>query len=329
VPTLATPWFIPAGGVPATELQMAGAEVEFFDSQFDLQRNIALIEDAIQKGVDGICQFPMDSAGLVPVVDQAWEAGIPHFSIDTDVFSDNVIHRATMDQWKKGEIAGEIMVETAEALDKQLNVYIVHGAESYPTVVLDRVDGFLAQVEGHPLITTTLGPDTAHMDEPAMNAIVDTFPAHPELNAIYGTGAMFSGKKAALLELGRWHPVGHPDHVVVVGQDGDPTALELIRENFADGVASNSSWAIGDLVAKAVINYVIFGESVPRLIELPAHAITPENVDISPYGGPKRWGDMVLEEPDVMKWPSVILEMEEFGMPTPTYQEYREMMGCD
>jgi len=71
-------------------------------------------------------------------------------------------------------------------------------------------------VAGHPLITVTQGPPTEARDELAMNAIMDAFPTHPELNAIYLNGGMFDGTIQALKALDRYYPIGDPRHVVWV-----------------------------------------------------------------------------------------------------------------
>ena len=36
-----------------------------------------LVDDMIQRGVDAICIHPIDSNGIVPALERAWEAGIP------------------------------------------------------------------------------------------------------------------------------------------------------------------------------------------------------------------------------------------------------------
>lgn len=38
---------------------------------------VRLVEDMIQKGVDAICIHPVDSNGIVPALEKAWNAGIP------------------------------------------------------------------------------------------------------------------------------------------------------------------------------------------------------------------------------------------------------------
>lgn len=38
---------------------------------------VRLVEDMIQKGVDAICIHPVDSNGIVPALEKAWDAGIP------------------------------------------------------------------------------------------------------------------------------------------------------------------------------------------------------------------------------------------------------------
>jgi len=183
--------------------------------------------------------------------------------------------------------------------------------------------------DGDPPITVTQVQGES-LEDVTLTAIMDAFPARPELNAIYIDNCMYEGSGMAMKNLGRYYPVGHPEHIVWIGQDDTPAALAALRENTIDAVAVNSPWAIGDACGKAVLNYVVLGKPLPGeatpygkdLYFGMEEPLTPETVEISPYGGPCRWGDMFAKVADPAGWP--ILDLTEWGMPTPTYQELLE-----
>jgi len=308
-------WVI-ANKVCDSQLRRAGAEVTSHDASWNLERQVAIVEDVIQQRPDAILLYAIDTAGTGPVVDKAGQAGIPVFSVDIPTDSDYVTMLASYDQYQKGKLCGERMVEIAETMGKHLYVHHILCPQSFEVCVL-RADGFNDAVEDSPLVSQPITSAGEALDELAMNAILDTFPSHPEINAVYIEGAMYDGTKMALKELGRWYPIGNPEHVVWVAQDETPTACESLRTSYLDGCGINSCWALGDLTAKGVLWNVCLGQSIPKEILLPAAMVTPENLDISPYGEPMRWGDMLMDVPDISTWP--ILDMEKYGMSVPYF----------
>jgi ABC-type sugar transport system substrate-binding protein len=315
---LAMPYWYAVHMVCLGQLERSGADVTLLNADFSLDKQISNIDDLITKRVDAIAGMSLDSAGIVPAIDRAWEAGIPYFVFTVKAWSDNVVFYSGPDPEQEGGTAGRLMVEIAERTGKQLNVYEIPCPQGMEICQL-RKSSFEEAIAGCPLITLMVSTATTESEDKVMNAILDAFPTHPELNALHTSGSNI-GAIQALKTLGRWVEIGQPNHVVWVGLDDQPPACEAIRENKLDGCTSNSAWASGDLDAKALLTYVCLGQSVPKEILIPVTPVTLENIDISPYGGPCRWGEMNLIEEDPRLWP--ILGVEFLGMPTPTYQPH-------
>ena len=299
-------------------LQRSGANCELHDPNNTLDTQISQMEDSIAKNVDAIVLFATDSAGMAPVTDRAGEAGIPVFCFDIEVYSDAVVHRTTYDNADKGALGAQALVDAAERMNVDLNLYQVVSLVDIQSCA-SRQEGFEAAIAGNPLVASVIKSPVSDTPDDAMNAIADTLPAHPELNAIYLNCGDADSAKMGLTNLGRLHDLDHPDHVIVVVQDGFPSALAGLREDWVDGCPINSPWAIGDIVSKAVLTNICQGKTVPALVEIPLELITKANVDTSPYGGPMRWGDMIEANPDPTIWP--ILDTEQFsGIAIPSYK---------
>jgi len=299
-----------------TQLRMAGAEVTSYNPRWNLERQVAIIEDVIQQHPDAIILYAVDTYGIGPVVDKAVQAGIPVFAVDILVDSDYLTMTATYDQYDMGYTVGEYFMDIAKKRDKHLAVLELLCPMSFEICVM-RSEGFNDAVKDSPLVSVEIQSPSEANDELQMNAILDALPAHPDINAIYQDGGGPDGTIRALKQLGRWYPIGNPKHVVL--NIGDATALtsDAIRTTYCDGSGLNSPWAMADITAKGVLWNICLGQSVPKEIVLPADMVTPENVDISPYGGPMRYGDMLEAVPDITTWP--ILDMEKYGMPTPHF----------
>jgi ABC-type sugar transport system substrate-binding protein len=106
-----------------SQLKMAGCEASIQNPEVNLEQQIAIMEDAITNNVDGICLYPVDTAGTGPIVDTAWDNGIPTFVMDTECDSDNVVAFHSFDALEKCRIVGRAMIDYAEANNVNFKVY--------------------------------------------------------------------------------------------------------------------------------------------------------------------------------------------------------------
>jgi len=306
-----TSWYY----VVITQLQMSGANVSPKSADANLGQQVAIMEDLIEKGTDGIVLMTCDEPGITPVASQVAEAGIPLIAIDTPNGGYETVF-CGCDNYYNGVVGGEVMVEIAERMNTQLNVLELWCPMGFPFCTLGS-QGFNDIVAESPLVTVVQQAACEAVDEQAMNTIMDAFPAKPDLNAIYTVGGMNYGTIQALKAIDRYVPIGDPKHIVWCGECGLPSGLEAVRDKIMDGGFAYDWWAAGDAAPKALMTLVCLGESVPEFINVGSEELTLENIDEAPYGEPMRGGDMVFYEEDRTLWP--ILDLSEIGLPTPTY----------
>ena len=72
----ANPYFIEVYNGFETKCQELGITTQLLDSKYDVATQVSFVEDAVQRGVDGIMISPLDENALKTVVDQAKEKGI-------------------------------------------------------------------------------------------------------------------------------------------------------------------------------------------------------------------------------------------------------------
>jgi len=302
------------------QLKYSGAHVDGYSANSKLENQIATFEDLITRKVDGIICMPMDSSGMAPVAEKAAAAGIPVFTADNTIRSDCVVTNVSYDQVRKGELGAEIMLRTAQEMDEHLVVYHLRCPQAAQTCY-ERYVGWcnvIPEGEENEWISVILAPDCEAMDEPAMIAVMDALPTHPEINAVFSGGGMYDGIIQALQNLGRYYPIGDPNHVVFVGNEEFPSVCKALREGYMDGLATNSCYAVADGGVKQMLWTVCLGQTVPKTVLLPMLEVNQDNVSISPFGAPGRWGDMLGIEPNPQLWP--ILDMTDYGIMTPTYR---------
>jgi ribose transport system substrate-binding protein len=89
----------------------AGGQVILVDSQNDIAKQIADIEDLLAQEIDYLVINPVDEAGIVAAVEAANEAGVPVFTIDRASGGGEVQVHVGFDNYKAGYDAGLYIAE--------------------------------------------------------------------------------------------------------------------------------------------------------------------------------------------------------------------------
>ncbi len=219
--------------------------------EFDLGKQSAQIEDFITRKVDAIVVVPVDSRGIGPAIRKANEAKIPVFTSDIAAQEGDVVCHIASDNVAGGRLAGEFI---AKALGGKGTLAII----GQPTVtsVMDRVQGFREAVAKHPGMSIVTEVNGEGVRDKAMQAASDVLQANPGLAGIFGINDDSAlGTLDAVRQFKR-------DHIVIVGYDATPPAVDAIRKGtalkadvvqFPDKIGANTIERIRDHFAgKAV-----------------------------------------------------------------------------
>ena len=116
--------------------------------QDNIEEQIRIVEDLMQRGVDGIAIHPSDSNGIVPIVEKAIAKGIPVISIGTPANTDKTLCRTGVDYKETGIAVGKWI---AEKLNGKGDIIIIEGPPQ-ATNAHERDDGIREALEKY-------GPD--------------------------------------------------------------------------------------------------------------------------------------------------------------------------
>lgn len=97
-----------------------------------------LVDDMIQRGVDAICIHPVDSNGIVPALERAWDAGIPVLVQGTKANTDRIFGWYGTKYYDQAVMLGEYI---AEALNYKGNIIYLPGPPQAQNSQ-DRTQGF-------------------------------------------------------------------------------------------------------------------------------------------------------------------------------------------
>ncbi|NOQ97032.1 MAG: substrate-binding domain-containing protein, partial [Calditrichae bacterium] len=151
--TLNNPFFIDMqrGAEDAAKKLGVTLLVQAAEREVDVEKQMQIIENLIQRGVDVLCITPSGSKEIIPAIVKANKADIPVLIVDTRVDSISLIEAGGKittfigsDNFDGGRIAGEYIVNS---LDGKGEVAILEGIPGHETGDA-RMNGFHKALEG-------------------------------------------------------------------------------------------------------------------------------------------------------------------------------------
>lgn len=229
-----------------------GVELLVSIADQDLNKQVAQVEDFVNKQVDAVIISPVDSDGVTGAIKKAQQANIPVVTIDIPANNVEVNSHVATDNLAGGKIAAEAM---SQFLDGKGQVGLI----TYPEVqsVRDRIDGFKQGAAKHPdmkIVKETPGRDR----QAAKAAAEDMLTSVPTLAGIFGFGDdMALAATQAVSDAN--------SKAVVVGFDGMDEALKSVdADNAFKAVVMQYPAKMGDQALANAID-LVNGKTVPKV----------------------------------------------------------------
>lgn len=269
-------------GIEAIRQDLEGRGFEMLQaiSDQDDNRQFEQVQAMLARGVDGIIIVQTDSNAVIPAIRAANAANVPmvHFNrppAETDAFSvavqaDNrAITRETV----------QYLVDVAREQGGQYKAAILIGNLGDPNAI-GRRDGFFDIVDQHQdLIEVVARIPTEWNADVAFAGLTNAFQANPDINFLFtSSDFMFPQITQVMRVANKFHPIGHPDHVIFGGFDGDATAYELMKDQYLDADGVQDLFFEAELAVNAIID-LQDGKDVERLLLDPGFAITQANIE--------------------------------------------------
>jgi ribose transport system substrate-binding protein len=250
--------------------EIKGIKILDYQSDYQAEKEMANIEDAITLGVDGIILFSVSASAIDAAVVKANEAGIPMFMVygyseqNKDRFvgsiqSDGIISGNLMGKWIADKIPEGEIACIAGMLGRG-------DAESYR-------DGFFEEaLKNKKLVNVGTYPGDWDTQK-AFNVMQDLITAYPNLQAVFVQNeGMSMGAIRALEEAGKL------DQVTLVSQNGSPDGEVIINEGKLTATVGWSCSQESILALHMLVDH-LNGKDVPKLTLTPMKVITKNNLD--------------------------------------------------
>ncbi|OME73252.1 hypothetical protein BSK65_05545 [Paenibacillus odorifer] len=262
-------WEVMKQGV-ATAAKEFGADVHTVgtDTELDVDKQIQLLEQAIEEKPDAIILAATDYYRLVPVAEQIKAAGITLITVDSGLNGGVSESFIATDNYEAGRKAAQKLIENIQSDDQVAIMNFVPGSAT----AIEREKGVrdaLSQ-NGVNLVQDTLYSNGS--SKKAYQLTVDLLKNQPQLKGIIGLNEPSTlGAGLAIMDMGL------KSKVKLVGFDNSSSEVQLLENETMLGTVIQKPFTMGYLAVKTALE-VVSGHKVAPVMDTGSEFITKENM---------------------------------------------------
>ncbi|MDD3212055.1 MAG: sugar ABC transporter substrate-binding protein [Eubacteriales bacterium] len=231
--TLNNPWWISVADFAQQEANALGVNLTIAipQEEVDLERQITMIEAAVQSGAQALVISASSSDGVIPAIQAARDAGLKIVNFDTRISDKTLVDAFVGGDDEAGAYkAGKYI---CEQLGGEGEVAVITGLLEQSTGV-DRRAGFLRACAEYPNIQVVAEQGAEWSSDKSFNVMTNILTAHPNLKGVFACNdQMAVGMVNAAEAAGK-----QPDDLILVGYDGIIDAVNMVMEGRLDAFVS-------------------------------------------------------------------------------------------
>jgi ribose transport system substrate-binding protein len=238
-------------------------------SEIDVTRQINIVDDFINRQVDGIALAPSNGDSLVPIVERAAQEGIPVTIFDSGIRSEKYLSYVSTDNYEGGVLAarrmGEILPEGGEIA--------IMGTIPGSVSTTERENGFREILtRDYPRLRIVEFQYGMSDRAKSLSVAEDIFTAHPGLSGIFCSNE--SGTIGAVQAAKSKEAAGR---LKIVGFDTSPTLIEDLEAGNIDSLVVQNPFRMGYLAVATLVGH-LRGKPPERRINTGATLVTGSNL---------------------------------------------------
>lgn len=237
----------------------------------DRAQQIMVVEDFINRGVDGIVLAPLDDRALCRPVQDAVRETIPVVIIDSELQGEDFVSFVATDNYKGGVIAAR---KLGELLGGKGEIFLIRYQEGSASTT-KREKGFLDTITSEFPDVSMLVQDqhTGATTETAYQLAENLIGRFPEVEGIFCPNESSTfGTLRALQESGL------AGKIKFVGFDSSPKLIQALRDGHIHGLVLQNPMKMGYLGVKQMVLH-LRGQSIESRVDTGVYLATRENMD--------------------------------------------------
>lgn len=250
--TLNNPWWVSVADFAKMESENLGVNLTIAlpQEEVDLEKQVSMVEAAIQQKADAIVISASSSYGIIPSIKKARKAGIKIVNFDTRIADDSLYDAYVgADDVDGAYKAGKFI---AEQLNGKGEVGLITGLLAQSTGV-DRKEGFMKAVSEYPGIKVVAEASAEWRSDKAANVTTNMLTAHPNIKAIFACNdQMAVGMVNAVKAAGK-----KPDDLILLGYDGILDSVNLVADGWLDAFVALPNIDEGEMGVKIATALVL------------------------------------------------------------------------
>jgi ribose transport system substrate-binding protein len=274
--TLNHPFFVDMrrGAQEAADRLGVTLQVQAAEREIDVEKQMQIVENVIQTGIQALCITPSGSREIVPALVKAARANVPIVVVDTRVdakaAADAGVKTATFvgsDNYAGGTLAGEHLVKVSGG---KARVAILEGIPGHETGD-SRLRGFRDAVKGAPGVTIVASQPANWERDQGFNVFQNMLQAHPDIDAVFACSDLM-----ALGAIEAIAAAGKTGAIRVIGFDALDDARKAIAAGTMDASVAQFPAEMGRAAVESAVK-VIRGEPLQPEINVKLALVTRDN----------------------------------------------------
>ncbi|HSC81701.1 MAG TPA: ribose ABC transporter substrate-binding protein RbsB, partial [Chitinolyticbacter sp.] len=258
VSTLNNPFFVALRDGAQAEATERGVKLIAVDAQDDPAKQIASVEDLIQKKVQVILINPTDSDAVANVVKQATAAGIKVISLDRSVNGAEVSAHIASDNVAGGKMAAEFLLEKIGGKGNIVELEGIAGSSA----ARERGQGFHSVVDGKADVKLVAKQPADFDRAKGLSVMENILQGNKDVQGVFAhNDEMALGAQKAVEAAGL-------KNVVIVGFDATPDAVAAVKAGTLAATVQQKPELIGKMGVEAA-KLLIEGKPVDKNIPVP------------------------------------------------------------
>lgn len=261
ISTLNNPFFVTLKDGAEQKAKALGYDLIVLDSQNDPAKELANVEDVMQRGAKVLLINPTDSQAVGNAVRIANKHNVPVITLDRGANQGKVVSHIASDNVAGGKLAGDYI---AEKLGNGAKVIQLEGIPG-TSAARERGTGFAQAVKAHNLDLLTSQP--ADFDRTkGLNVMENLLTSKKDVQAVFA-----QNDEMALGALRAAMAAGKP--IMIVGFDGTEEGIKAVKRGKLAATVAQQPALIGEL-GVATADKIIKGQTIPAIIPVPLEIIS-------------------------------------------------------